>query len=106
MTTVDQSAAPWPRLHSSAAAAPALGPGLSVARHLALSGRLRTGRGTDIISRLLAPILQEELGQYRWWSRTAPAPRARWRWLAMSRARPDGYTMLMTTISASAWCRR
>jgi tripartite-type tricarboxylate transporter receptor subunit TctC len=59
------------------------------------------GGGTDIIARLLQPALQEELGQpiaienRAGGSGTIAAA-------ANARARPDGYTMLMTTVSASA----
>ncbi len=59
------------------------------------------GGGTDIIARLLQPQLQEELGQpiaienRAGGSGTIAAA-------ANARARPDGYTMLMTTVSASA----
>jgi tripartite-type tricarboxylate transporter receptor subunit TctC len=59
------------------------------------------GGGTDIIARLLQPMLQDELGQpiaienRAGGSGTIAAA-------ANARARPDGYTMLMTTVSASA----
>jgi tripartite-type tricarboxylate transporter receptor subunit TctC len=59
------------------------------------------GGGTDIISRLLQPMLQQELGQpiaienRAGGSGTIAAT-------ANARARPDGYQMLMTTVSASA----
>lgn len=59
------------------------------------------GGGTDIIARLLQPALQDELGQpiaienRAGGSGTIAAS-------ANARARPDGYTMLMTTVSASA----
>lgn len=59
------------------------------------------GGGTDIIARLLQPMLQEELGQpiaienRAGGSGTIAAA-------ANARARPDGYTMLMSTVSASA----
>jgi tripartite-type tricarboxylate transporter receptor subunit TctC len=59
------------------------------------------GGGTDIIARLLQPQLQEELGQpiaienRAGGSGTIAAA-------ANARARPDGYQMLMTTVSASA----
>jgi tripartite-type tricarboxylate transporter receptor subunit TctC len=59
------------------------------------------GGGTDIISRLLQPQLQEELGQpiaienRAGGSGTIAAA-------ANARGRPDGYQMLMTTVSASA----
>ncbi len=59
------------------------------------------GGGTDIISRLLQPALQEEFGQAiaienrAGGSGTIAAAQN-------ARARPDGYQMLMTTVSASA----
>ncbi|MBR0680791.1 tripartite tricarboxylate transporter substrate binding protein [Roseomonas eburnea] len=59
------------------------------------------GGGTDIISRFLAPVLQEEFGQTIA-VENRPGASGTLAVLAMSRARPDGYTMLMTTISASA----
>ncbi|MEO3474668.1 tripartite tricarboxylate transporter substrate binding protein [Roseomonas sp. CAU 1739] len=59
------------------------------------------GGGTDIIARFLAPALQEEFGQAVA-VENRPGASGTLAVLAMSRARPDGYTMLMTTISASA----
>lgn len=59
------------------------------------------GGGTDIIARFLAPALQEEFGQTIA-VENRPGASGTLAVLAMSRARPDGYTMLMTTISASA----
>ncbi|MBR0672794.1 Bug family tripartite tricarboxylate transporter substrate binding protein [Neoroseomonas soli] len=59
------------------------------------------GGGTDIIARFLAPSLQEEFGQTIA-VENRPGASGTLAVLAMSRARPDGYTMLMTTISASA----
>lgn len=59
------------------------------------------GGGTDIISRFLAPVLQEEFGQTIA-VENRPGASGTLAVLALSRARPDGYTMLMTTISASA----
>lgn len=59
------------------------------------------GGGTDIISRFLAPFLQEEFGQTIA-VENRPGASGTLAVLALSRARPDGYTMLMTTISASA----
>lgn len=59
------------------------------------------GGGTDIIARLLQPALQEEFGQpiaienRAGGSGTIAAS-------ANARGRPDGYQMLMTTVSASA----
>ena len=54
-----------------------------------------------VISRFLAPVLQEEFGQTIA-VENRPGASGTLAVLAMSRARPDGYTMLMTTISASA----
>ena len=59
------------------------------------------GGGTDIIARFLAPVLQEEFGQTIA-VENRPGASGTLAVLAMSRARPDGYTMLMTTSSASA----
>ena len=59
------------------------------------------GGGTDIIARFLAPSLQEEFGQTIA-VENRPGASGTLAALAMSRARPDGYTVLMTTISASA----
>lgn len=59
------------------------------------------GGGTDIISRFLAPVLQEEFGQTIA-VENRPGASGTLAVLALSRARPDGYTMGMTTISASA----
>src|SRR5512139_2243868 len=59
------------------------------------------GGGTDIIARFLAPALQEEFGQTIA-VENRPGASGTLAVLAMPRARPDGYTMLMTTISASA----
>ncbi|NMJ43259.1 tripartite tricarboxylate transporter substrate binding protein [Roseomonas sp. JC162] len=59
------------------------------------------GGGTDIIARFLAPALQEEFGQAIA-VENRPGASGTLAVLALSRARPDGYTMLMTTISASA----
>lgn len=59
------------------------------------------GGGTDIIARFLQPALQESFGQPIAIENRAGASGT----LAASanaRARPDGYTMLMTTVSASA----
>ncbi len=59
------------------------------------------GGGTDIIARLLQPALQEELGQPIAIENRAGASGT----IAATqnaRGRPDGYQMLMTTVSASA----
>ncbi|MBW8269153.1 Bug family tripartite tricarboxylate transporter substrate binding protein [Caldovatus aquaticus] len=59
------------------------------------------GGGTDIISRFLAPVLQEEFGQPVT-VENRPGASGTIAATAITRARPDGYTMLMTTVSASA----
>jgi tripartite-type tricarboxylate transporter receptor subunit TctC len=59
------------------------------------------GGGTDIISRLLQPFLQDEFRQTIA-VENRPGASGTLAVTALSRARPDGYTMLMTTISASA----
>ena len=59
------------------------------------------GGGTDIIARLLAPRLQEEFGQPIA-VENRPGASGTVAATAIARARPDGYTMLMTTVSASA----
>jgi len=59
------------------------------------------GGGTDIISRALQPTLQEEFGQALAME-NRPGASGTLAVGQLSRARPDGYTMLMTTVSASA----
>lgn len=59
------------------------------------------GGGTDIISRLLQPALQEDLGQPIA-VENRPGASGTIAALAGSRAAPDGYTLYMTTVSASA----
>ena len=59
------------------------------------------GGGTDIISRFLQPFLQDEFRQTIA-VENRPGASGTLAVAALSRARPDGYTMLMTTISASA----
>jgi tripartite-type tricarboxylate transporter receptor subunit TctC len=59
------------------------------------------GGGTDIISRALQPILQEEFGQALA-IENRPGASGTLAVAQMARARADGYTMLMTTVSASA----
>ena len=59
------------------------------------------GGGTDIIARALQPTLQEELGQALAME-NRPGASGTLAVGQLSRARPDGYTMLMTTVSASA----
>lgn len=59
------------------------------------------GGGTDIIARFLQPALTEEFGQPVA-IENRPGASGTLAAATMTRARPDGYTMLMTTISASA----
>lgn len=59
------------------------------------------GGGTDIISRLLQPALQQELGQPIA-VENRPGASGTIAALAGTRAAPDGYTLYMTTVSASA----
>jgi len=59
------------------------------------------GGGTDNISRFLQPFLQDEFRQTIA-VENRPGASGTLAVTALSRARPDGYTMLMTTISASA----
>lgn len=93
------------RALSAAALAPLLpAPALAQAyptRTITMLVGFAPGGGTDIIARFLAPALQEEFGQAIA-VENRPGASGTLAVLAMSRARPDGYTMLMTTISASA----
>ncbi|WP_135467638.1 Bug family tripartite tricarboxylate transporter substrate binding protein [Crenalkalicoccus roseus] len=59
------------------------------------------GGGTDIISRMLQPTLQQDLGQPVV-VENRPGASGTVAVSALTRAQPDGYTLLMTTISASA----
>ena len=59
------------------------------------------GGGTDIIARLLQPALQADLGQPIA-IENRPGASGTIAAAACSRAAPDGYTLLMTTVSASA----
>ncbi|WP_165585455.1 tripartite tricarboxylate transporter substrate binding protein [Roseococcus sp. SYP-B2431] len=60
------------------------------------------GGGTDIIARALQPTLQEELNGQAIAMENRPGASGTLAVAQLSRARPDGYTMLMTTVSASA----
>jgi tripartite-type tricarboxylate transporter receptor subunit TctC len=59
------------------------------------------GGGTDIIARFMAPMISEEFGQPVTVENRAGAS-GTLAAAANARARPDGYTMLMSTVSASA----
>ena len=59
------------------------------------------GGGTDIIARALQPAMQEELGQPIA-IEGRPGASGTLAAAAVARARPDGYTLLITTVSASA----
>ena len=59
------------------------------------------GGGTDIISRLLQPVMQAELGQPIT-VENRPGASGTIAALAGTRAPPDGHTLFMTTVSASA----
>lgn len=80
---------------------PALAQGTYPARPVSLLVGFAPGGGTDIIARLLQPTLQEDFGQpiaienRAGGSGTIAAAQN-------ARGRPDGYQMLMTTVSASA----
>ncbi|WP_165943534.1 Bug family tripartite tricarboxylate transporter substrate binding protein [Roseicella aquatilis] len=71
------------------------------ARPVTLLVGFAPGGGTDIISRLLAPALQAELGQPIA-VENRPGASGTIAALAGSRAAPDGHTLYMTTVSASA----
>ncbi|HEY4250439.1 MAG TPA: tripartite tricarboxylate transporter substrate binding protein [Roseomonas sp.] len=90
------------------AAALLAAPGIARAQQAAYPNRSVTmlvgfapGGGTDIIARFLQPALAEEFGQP---VAIDNRPGASGTLAAgmMARARPDGYTLLMTTVSASA----
>ncbi|MGG5887649.1 Bug family tripartite tricarboxylate transporter substrate binding protein [Falsiroseomonas sp. HC035] len=80
---------------------PGLAQGAYPTRTVSLLVGFAPGGGTDIIARLLQPALQEEFGQpiaidnRAGGSGTIAATQN-------ARGRPDGYQMLMTTVSASA----
>jgi tripartite-type tricarboxylate transporter receptor subunit TctC len=82
-------------------ARPALAQGSYPNRTVSMLVGFAPGGGTDIIARLLQPALQEEFGQpiaidnRAGGSGTIAATQN-------ARGRPDGYQMLMTTVSASA----
>jgi tripartite-type tricarboxylate transporter receptor subunit TctC len=59
------------------------------------------GGGTDIISRLLQPLIQSDLGQPVT-VENRPGASGTLAALAGTRAPPDGHTLFMTTVSASA----
>ena len=59
------------------------------------------GGGTDIIARALQPALQEDLGQPLA-IESRPGASGTLAAAAVARARPDGHTLLITTVSASA----
>ncbi len=59
------------------------------------------GGGTDIIARLLQPLLQQDLGQPIAID-NRPGASGTIAAAAVTRAPPDGHTLLMTTVSASA----
>src|SRR5215213_7573730 len=59
------------------------------------------GGGTDIVSRLLQPLLQSDLGQPVT-VENRPGASGTLAALAGTRAPPDGHTLFMTTVSASA----
>jgi tripartite-type tricarboxylate transporter receptor subunit TctC len=95
-------------LLAAALAAPAIAPSITRAqarwepsRPVTLLVGFAPGGGTDIISRLLAPALQQELGQPIA-VENRPGASGTIAALAGSRAAPDGHTMFMTTVSASA----
>jgi len=80
---------------------PGLAQGAYPTRPISMLVGFAPGGGTDIIARLLQPALQEDLGQpiaienRAGGSGTIAAAQN-------ARGRPDGYQMLMTTVSASA----
>ncbi|MEN0075171.1 MAG: tripartite tricarboxylate transporter substrate-binding protein, partial [Paracraurococcus sp.] len=101
-----------PRRHLLAAAAlplaaPLLGRGAARAaawapdRPVTVLVGFAPGGGTDIITRLLSPALQAELGQPIA-VENRPGASGTIAALAGSRAAPDGHTLFMTTVSASA----
>lgn len=93
---------------AAAAALPALAsparaqqPRWEPSRPIALLVGFAPGGGTDIISRLLQPMLQADLGQPVT-VENRPGASGTIAALAGTRAVPDGHTLFMTTVSASA----
>lgn len=87
-------------------AAPALAPaGVRAqgwpARPISMLVGFAPGGGTDIIARLLQPALQQDLGQPIA-VENRPGASGTLAAAAITRAQPDGHTVLMTTVSASA----
>lgn len=83
---------------ASALAAPAA---LAQTRAATLMVGFAPGGGTDIISRLLVPRMSEELGQSVV-VENRPGASGTLAAIATARAKPDGYTMLMGTVSTQA----
>ncbi|MGX9964596.1 Bug family tripartite tricarboxylate transporter substrate binding protein [Roseomonas sp. F4] len=81
--------------------AQATGPGAYPTRTISLLMGFAPGGGTDIISRLLQPALQEDFG-HPVAIESRPGGSGTIAATANARGRPDGYQMLMTTVSASA----
>ncbi len=83
---------------ASALTAPAA---FAQARAATLMVGFAPGGGTDIISRLLVPRMSEELGQSIV-VENRPGASGTLAAIATARARPDGFTMLMGTVSTQA----
>lgn len=90
-----------PLLPPALASAPARAQGWAPSRSINMLVGFAPGGGTDIIARLLAPALQQELGQAVT-VENRPGASGTLAALAGSRAAPDGHTLYMTTVSASA----
>lgn len=82
-------------------AAPALAQPAYPTRPISMLVGFAPGGGTDIIARLLQPALQADLGQPIA-VENRPGASGTIAALAGSRATPDGYTLYMSTVSASA----